>query len=40
MCRQQAIGFFDSGLGGLSLLAAAVRQFPNERFIYLGDSAN
>ncbi|MGI6726160.1 MAG: glutamate racemase [Christensenellales bacterium] len=40
MFKQHAIGFFDSGLGGLSVLAAAVHQFPDERFLYLGDSAN
>ncbi|NLW20276.1 MAG: glutamate racemase [Clostridiales bacterium] len=36
----QAIGFFDSGLGGLSVLASAKQQLPYESFIYLGDSAN
>lgn len=40
MKRSQAIGFFDSGIGGLSVLADAVRQLPHERFLYLGDSAN
>lgn len=37
---ERAIGFMDSGLGGLGVLAAAVRHLPNERFVYLGDSAN
>lgn len=32
------IGFFDSGLGGLSILAPAVKAFPHENFLYLGDS--
>lgn len=40
MDRDAAIGFFDSGLGGLSVLAAARRQLPHENFIYFGDSAN
>ncbi len=40
MDSSQAIGFFDSGLGGLSVLASAARRLPHERFIYLGDSAN
>lgn len=32
------IGVFDSGFGGISVLAAAVSLLPNERFIYLGDN--
>lgn len=40
MDKTQAIGFFDSGLGGLSVLSAAIKQLPRERFIYLGDNAN
>ena len=35
-----AIGFFDSGLGGISVLADAVKALPREDFLYLGDSAN
>ena len=34
------IGLFDSGLGGISVLAEAVRQMPEENFIYFGDTAN
>ncbi len=34
------VGFFDSGVGGLSVLCHAVSQMPNENFIYYGDSAN
>jgi glutamate racemase len=34
------IGFFDSGVGGISVLKEAVRVLPNESFIYLGDSKN
>jgi len=32
------IGVFDSGYGGISVLAAAASLLPGERFIYLGDS--
>jgi len=32
------VGFFDSGLGGISVLGEAVRQLPDENFIYLGDT--
>jgi glutamate racemase len=33
------IGIFDSGVGGLTVLAALRRTLPNERFVYLGDTA-
>jgi glutamate racemase len=33
------IGVFDSGVGGLTVLAALCAQMPQERFIYLGDTA-
>jgi len=33
------IGVFDSGVGGLTVLRALRRRLPNERFIYLGDTA-
>lgn len=36
---QPAIGVFDSGLGGLTVLSALQQQLPNEHFIYLGDTA-
>lgn len=32
------IGIFDSGFGGISVLAAAARLLPAERFVYLGDN--
>ena len=35
---QNAIGVFDSGLGGLSVLNSAVDLLPNEHFIYVADS--
>ena len=33
------IGVFDSGVGGLTVLAALLAALPRERFIYLGDTA-
>jgi glutamate racemase len=33
------IGIFDSGIGGLTVLAALERRLPGERFLYLGDTA-
>ncbi|MFN7155880.1 MAG: glutamate racemase [Acidovorax sp.] len=38
--QQQPIGVFDSGVGGLSVLRALRAALPNERFVYLADSAN
>lgn len=35
-----AIGFFDSGLGGLTILSEVCRTLPNEQLIYLADSKN
>jgi len=32
------VGFFDSGLGGISVLGEAVRMLPNENFLYFGDT--
>lgn len=34
------IGFFDSGVGGVSVLAEASLVLPNESLIFLGDSAH
>ena len=34
------IGFFDSGLGGISVLKRAKELMPDDNFIYFGDSAN
>ena len=33
------IGFFDSGLGGLTCIPNLFRQLPEERIIYFGDTA-
>lgn len=38
--REKSIGFFDSGVGGLSVLREALKLMPNENYIYLGDSIN
>lgn len=37
---QQAIGVFDSGVGGLSVLRAIRRELPQEDILYLGDQAH
>ena len=34
------IGVFDSGVGGISVLRHLVKQMPQERYLYFGDSAN
>ncbi len=34
------LGFFDSGLGGLTVAREALKQLPGERIIYIGDSAH
>ena len=34
------IAFFDSGVGGLSLLVACAERYPRERYLYFGDNAN
>ncbi len=34
-----AIGVFDSGIGGLTVVAAIMRELPDERVLYLGDTA-
>ncbi len=34
------IGVYDSGMGGLSLLAKLVKDLPGHEYIYFGDSAN
>ncbi len=34
------IGFFDSGVGGISVLHTASQLLPNENFLYYGDNGN
>jgi glutamate racemase len=36
----RAIGVFDSGVGGLTVLHECLVNLPNEDFVYLGDTAN
>jgi glutamate racemase len=38
--KSAPIGVFDSGVGGLSVLAELVKQMPYENYIYLGDRKN
>ena len=35
-----AVGVFDSGLGGLTVLEALMRRLPDVPFVYLGDNAH
>ncbi len=39
MLKDKPIGVFDSGIGGISVLKQLVRFLPNEKYIYLGDTA-
>lgn len=40
MAQEKPIAFFDSGAGGLTVLALAARLLPAENFLYYGDTAN
>ncbi|MGK5594601.1 MAG: glutamate racemase [Parachlamydiaceae bacterium] len=37
--NEQAIGIFDSGLGGLTVMNEIAQVLPNEKLVYLGDTA-
>jgi glutamate racemase len=39
MMREQAIGIFDSGYGGLTVMRAICDRLPQYDYIYLGDNA-
>ena len=39
MNRTNPIGFFDSGIGGLTVVKSVSRLMPNENIIYFGDTA-
>ena len=39
MSDPRPIGFFDSGVGGLTVLREVMRRLPNESTLYLGDNA-
>lgn len=36
---QGAIGIFDSGIGGLTVVKEIIRELPNEDLVYIGDTA-
>lgn len=38
--ENRPIGFFDSGVGGISVLKEAIKLMPEENYIYFGDSKN
>ena len=38
--REQPIGVFDSGIGGLTVAHAIKKLLPNEQMIYFGDTAH
>ena len=38
--KRDPVGVFDSGIGGISTLREMIRELPDERFIYFGDTAN
>ena len=37
--KKYAIGVFDSGLGGLTVVKALMQHLPNEDIVYFGDTA-
>lgn len=37
---QAPVGVFDSGVGGLTILRELLRELPDERFVYFGDTGN
>lgn len=37
---KEPIAVFDSGVGGISVLAELMRRMPQENYLYFGDSAN
>ncbi len=39
MLHNAPIGVFDSGVGGLTVAREIMRQLPNERIVYFGDTA-
>ena len=38
--NNKSIGFFDSGIGGITILNSIIKLLPNENTIYLADSIN
>jgi len=39
MINNKPIGFFDSGVGGLTVARELLKQLPNEEIVYIGDTA-
>jgi len=39
MSKDHAIGVFDSGIGGLTVVRALMERLPHESIIYFGDTA-
>lgn len=39
LCKDAPIGVFDSGVGGLTVFREMMRQMPNEKIVYFGDTA-
>ncbi|MBX3007280.1 MAG: glutamate racemase [Melioribacteraceae bacterium] len=39
MNKTNPIGFFDSGIGGLTVVKSFLRTMPNENLVYFGDTA-
>ena len=37
---KQPVGVFDSGIGGISVLAEIIKMLPNEEFVYFADTFN
>ena len=37
--RERPVGVFDSGVGGLTVVREIIRQIPNEKIVYFGDTA-
>src|SRR6185436_11392327 len=40
MKKEQPVGIFDSGIGGLTVAHAIKQMMPNEKLIYFGDTAH
>lgn len=38
--KAMKIGFFDSGIGGTTVMEAVKRELPEEEYIYFGDTEN
>ena len=34
------VGVFDSGLGGINVLSCLIEKYPNNEYIYFGDTKN